>query len=69
MKLIDRFGSQPITSDMVTRLEKLTGRPAHRWLRRGYFFSHRGFDEVMDIHERKEEVCFCCVFDVFLQFV
>ncbi len=54
-KLIDKFGSQPVTADMLTRLARITGRPVHRWLRRGYFFSHRGFGEVMDLHERGEE--------------
>lgn len=55
MKLIDRFGSQAITPEMIARLGKLTGRPVHRWLRRGYFFSHRGFDEILDLFERKQE--------------
>lgn len=40
-KLIVRFGSEKITSELVDRVEQLTGKKAHRWLRRGYFFSHR----------------------------
>ena len=33
-KLIDRFGSQPITPELIARMERLTGKPAHPWLRR-----------------------------------
>lgn len=40
-KLIVRFGSDSITPELVDRIETITGRKAHRWLRRGYFFSHR----------------------------
>jgi tryptophanyl-tRNA synthetase len=54
-KLIKKFGSKALTAEMVQRLESLTNRPAHRWIRRGYFFSHRAFDEVMDDFEQKKE--------------
>jgi tryptophanyl-tRNA synthetase len=40
-KLIKDFGSELITPDLIDRIEKLTRRPAHPWLRRGHFFSHR----------------------------
>lgn len=40
-KLIDRFGSQPIPQSLVERVERLTKRPAHPFLKRGFFFSHR----------------------------
>lgn len=40
-KLIRQFGSDRITESIIERLERLTGKPAHPWLRRGYFFSHR----------------------------
>lgn len=40
-KLIDRFGSSPIPQSLVDRVEKLTKRPAHPFLKRGFFFSHR----------------------------
>ncbi len=54
-KLVRRFGSKTLTADLVNKLEALTGQPAHRWIRRGYFFSHRAFDEVLDAFEKKEE--------------
>lgn len=40
-KLIERFGSQPIPQSLVDRVERLTKRPAHPFLKRGFFFSHR----------------------------
>jgi hypothetical protein len=41
LKLVEQFGSQLIDEKLLARFEKLTGRKPHRWLRRGYFFSHR----------------------------
>ena len=38
-KLIDQFGSQPISSDLIARFERVTGAAAHPWLKRGIFFS------------------------------
>jgi tryptophanyl-tRNA synthetase len=40
-RLIDEFGCQLISDELLARFERLTGRRPHRWLRRGYFFSHR----------------------------
>lgn len=35
-------------------MEKLTGKKAHPWLRRGIFFSHRDFEKVLDLDEAKK---------------
>lgn len=40
-KLIAQFGCQKLTDDMVKRVERLTTRPAHPFLKRGIFFAHR----------------------------
>lgn len=40
-KLIDEFGSKPISAELLERFERVTGKKAHRFLRRGMFFSHR----------------------------
>lgn len=40
-KLIEQFGTKPIDEEILQRLEKLTGRKPHIFLRRGIFFSHR----------------------------
>lgn len=55
IKIVEKFGSQPITQDLVDRVEKLTGRPAHHWLKRGFFFSHRDFNLVLDAYEQGKQ--------------
>lgn len=50
-KLIDKFGSQRITPELIARVERLTKRPAHHWLRRGIFFSHRDLTWILDQYE------------------
>eukprot|EP01122_Echinamoeba_exundans_P010182 TRINITY_DN3749_c0_g2_i3.p1 TRINITY_DN3749_c0_g2~~TRINITY_DN3749_c0_g2_i3.p1 ORF type:complete len:411 (-),score=103.78 TRINITY_DN3749_c0_g2_i3:1020-2225(-) len=50
-KLIKDFGSQAIDEGLIRRVEKLTGKPAHPWLRRGYFFSHRDLSTILDAYE------------------
>jgi tryptophanyl-tRNA synthetase len=40
-KLIVQFGCQRLDTALVERVERLTGRPAHPFLRRGVFFAHR----------------------------
>ncbi|XP_075508437.1 tryptophan--tRNA ligase, cytoplasmic-like [Primulina tabacum] len=54
-KLIDKFGCQRVDQSLVDRVARVTGRPAHVFLRRGIFFSHRDFDEVLDLYERGEK--------------
>eukprot|EP00438_Fugacium_kawagutii_P025751 Skav221047 [mRNA] locus=scaffold1448:273288:295674:+ [translate_table: standard] len=47
-KLIETFGCQPITQEQIERIERLTGKRAHRFLRRGlkgepfYIYTGRG---------------------------
>eukprot|EP00758_Cryptobia_borreli_P003715 Tbor_TRINITY_DN3939_c0_g1::TRINITY_DN3939_c0_g1_i1::g.873::m.873/K01867/WARS, trpS; tryptophanyl-tRNA synthetase len=53
-KLIRDFGCQHVTDDLITRCERLTGKPAHRFLRRGIFFSHRDLNKVLDLYEKGE---------------
>ena len=49
-KLIDQFGSQRITDQLVEKFERITGAKAHPWIRRGIFFSHRDLDLILDNH-------------------
>jgi len=51
-KLIKQFGSQEIDKAMIKRMEKLTGHKAHRFLRRGIFFSHREMNRILDLYEK-----------------
>lgn len=53
-KLIVEFGCSRMDADLVTRVERLTGRPAHPFLRRGVFFAHREFDHLLDSFEKGE---------------
>ncbi|EOD36360.1 hypothetical protein EMIHUDRAFT_455075 [Emiliania huxleyi CCMP1516] len=49
-KLIEQFGSQPLTPALIEKFERVTGRTAHTWIRRGIFFSHRDLDAILDNH-------------------
>ena len=39
--LLPQFGCQWIEPDLVARVQRVTGRPAHPFLKRGIFFAHR----------------------------
>ena len=51
-KLIVQFGSKKLDSTLLTRIEQVTGKKVHPFLRRGFFFSHRELDNILDLHER-----------------
>lgn len=40
-KLIDKFGCQRLDQTLIDRIQRLTSRPPHVFLRRGVFFAHR----------------------------
>src|SRR3990172_3731892 len=50
-KLIKRFGTEKISKQLLTRIEKLTG-DLHFMLRRGIFFSHRDFNAFLNKYEK-----------------
>jgi hypothetical protein len=50
-KLVREFGSQLMDSDLIERLEKVTGRRAHHLIRRGFVFSHRDLGTILDMYE------------------
>eukprot|EP00252_Welwitschia_mirabilis_P006479 TRINITY_DN17368_c0_g2_i1.p1 TRINITY_DN17368_c0_g2~~TRINITY_DN17368_c0_g2_i1.p1 ORF type:complete len:409 (-),score=94.14 TRINITY_DN17368_c0_g2_i1:78-1304(-) len=54
-KLIEKFGCQKLEESIVRRIERLTHRPAHVFLRRGVFFAHRDFEKILDAFERGEK--------------
>lgn len=41
-------------SPLLPRMERLTGRPAHPFLKRGIIFAHRDLAEILDAYERGE---------------
>eukprot|EP00172_Hildenbrandia_rubra_P003819 Plantae.Rhodophyta-Hildenbrandia_rubra.ctg6615.p1 GENE.Plantae.Rhodophyta-Hildenbrandia_rubra.ctg6615~~Plantae.Rhodophyta-Hildenbrandia_rubra.ctg6615.p1 ORF type:complete len:413 (-),score=65.40 Plantae.Rhodophyta-Hildenbrandia_rubra.ctg6615:767-2005(-) len=51
-RLIKKFGSQPLTPDILTRFETLTKHRPHHFLRRGMFFSHRDLTQILDLYEK-----------------
>jgi tryptophanyl-tRNA synthetase len=52
-KLIERFGTQPITQGILDKVKKVTGE-LHPMLKLQYFFSHRDFDWILDKYEEHE---------------
>lgn len=52
-KIMTTFGSSPIGSEILARIEKLTDKKPHRFLRRGIFFSHRDLGTILDLYESK----------------
>merc|ERR1719357_1362038 len=53
-KLIVRFGCSAIDETLVERIEKVTGKPAHPFLKRGIFFSHREMHKILNLYEQKK---------------
>ncbi len=38
----------------MARIEQLTGKPAHPFLKRGFFYAHRDLKDVLDAYEKGE---------------
>ena len=55
-KLVEQFGVSPITPELISRFEKVTGKPVHQWLRRGIFFAHRQMDEILNDYEQGKQI-------------
>eukprot|EP00795_Rhopilema_esculentum_P002898 gene2898-1136_t len=53
-KLIKQFGSAPVSKDQIERIEKITGKKAHHFLRRGIFFSQRDLNIILEHHEKQK---------------
>ncbi|EPY29066.1 tryptophanyl-tRNA synthetase [Strigomonas culicis] len=51
-KLIKDFGCQAIDQALLERIERVTGRRPHHFLRRGIFFSHRDLHLILDMYEK-----------------
>lgn len=48
---LERFGSERISPELIERIEKVTGQPAHPLLKRGIFFSHRDLELILSVKE------------------
>ncbi|MDO8627829.1 MAG: tryptophan--tRNA ligase, partial [Candidatus Diapherotrites archaeon] len=53
-KLIKDFGTQPLTEELVKKIEKAAGS-SHHFLRRKIFFSHRELDVLLKEFEQGKE--------------
>ena len=49
-RLVEEFGTEPLTEDLLKRIEKHAGE-LHLQLRRGLFFSHRDLDWILDMYD------------------
>lgn len=56
MKLIDKFGCDPIDGELIKRFEQITRVKAHTWLRRGLFFSQKDLALVLKDYESGKPV-------------
>jgi tryptophanyl-tRNA synthetase len=50
-KLLNDFGTKPITPELIERIEKITKMQAHRFLRRGLFFSQQYLEQFLNHYE------------------
>src|SRR3989338_5781567 len=50
-KLIKKFGTEKISSEILKRIKKITGED-HFMLRRGIFFSHREMNRILEDDEK-----------------
>jgi tryptophanyl-tRNA synthetase len=51
-KLIEQFGTEPITDELLERIKKHTGNDLHFMLRRGTFFTHRDMNWLLNEYEK-----------------
>jgi tryptophanyl-tRNA synthetase len=54
-KVIDQFGCQRLDRPLIDRVQRLTSRAPHVFLRRNVFFAHRDFNEILDAFEKGEK--------------
>lgn len=54
-KLIKQFGTKPMTSETLERFTRVTGHEPHHFLRKGYFFSERDFNKILDLYETGQQ--------------
>lgn len=56
LKLINKFGTKPITPELIKRIETVTKMPVHRFLRRGIFFSQQHLENFLTCYEQGKHV-------------
>lgn len=51
-KLIDKFGSEHLTDELIAEFESVSKTQAHHFLRRRIFFSHRDLRLILETHKQ-----------------
>ncbi|KAM0674851.1 hypothetical protein GVAV_001670 [Gurleya vavrai] len=54
-KIIQKFGCQPLSEEILNRLSKLTKNNVNHLLKRGIVFAHRDFDKILDAIESNKK--------------
>lgn len=54
-KLIKQFGTKLMTPETLERFTRVTGHEPHHFLRKGYFFSERDFNKILDLYETGQQ--------------
>jgi tryptophanyl-tRNA synthetase len=54
MRIVDMFGCQLVTNELLNRVQKVTGKPIHPFLRRGVFYAHRDLEIILKSAEEKK---------------
>ncbi|KAH3684655.1 hypothetical protein WICPIJ_004371 [Wickerhamomyces pijperi] len=54
-KLISQFGTKKITEETLQRFRDVTGVEPHHYLKKGFFFSERDFNKILDLYEHGEK--------------
>jgi tryptophanyl-tRNA synthetase len=55
-KLIEQFGVETITPELLERFQRVTGVEPHRFMKRGLFFAHRQLNEILDDYEQGKQI-------------
>ena len=53
-KLIEKYGCSQMTPEIIKRIEDLTGKPVHRFIKRGIFFCQRDMTEILNTYEKQQ---------------
>ena len=53
-KLIQKYGCSAMTPEIIKRIEELSGKPVHRFIRRGIFFCQRDLTEILNAYEKQQ---------------
>lgn len=56
LRLIEQFGVEPLTFDLLERFKRVTGHELHPLMRRGMCFAHRRLSDILDDVENGKQI-------------